>query len=71
MAQFLRSTFHWPEEPGAHQGTWHLSGAAIQATVMLDSLSAKHLISTGQLTSASNTITSHASFTDVVSHQFL
>lgn len=36
MAQFLRSTFHWPEEPGAHQGTWHLSGAAILATVMLD-----------------------------------
>lgn len=39
MAQFLRSTFHWPEEPGAHQGTWHLSGAATRATVMLDSLS--------------------------------
>lgn len=28
MAQFLRSTFHWPEEPGAHQGTRRLSGAA-------------------------------------------
>lgn len=51
MAQFLRSTFHWPEEPGAHQGTRHLSGAATEATVMLDRLS---FISTGQLTSASN-----------------
>lgn len=28
MAQLLRSSFHWPEEPGAHQGTWRLSGAA-------------------------------------------
>lgn len=71
MAQFLRSTFHRPEEPGAHQGTWHLSGAAIQATVMLDSLSAKYFISTGQLTSASRTITSRANSIDGVSHQFL
>lgn len=28
MAQLLRSTFHWPEEPGAHQGRRRLSGAA-------------------------------------------
>lgn len=49
MAQFLRSTFHWPEEPGAHQGTWHLSGAAILATVMLDS----------QLTPASRPLNHH------------
>lgn len=28
MAQFLRRTFHWPEEPGAHQGARRLSGAA-------------------------------------------
>lgn len=28
MAQFLSSTFHWPEEPGALQGPQRLSGAA-------------------------------------------
>lgn len=38
MAQFLRSTFHWPEEPGAHQGTRHLSGAATEGTVTSDSV---------------------------------
>lgn len=39
MAQLLRSTFHWPEEPGARQGPRRLRGAATEATGMLDSLS--------------------------------